>query len=309
MTVEIYARDVIDLVDPSVHVEKLADGFEFLEGPVWCSSGGGYLLFSDIPAGKRYRWDAATGITEVASETNKGNGMTFDADGRLLVCEHATSVISRSDANGTGDKREVIASHYQGRELNSPNDVIVGADGSVYFTDPAPGRTSPEHGLVRPRELNFLGVFRRLPETGDLQLIADDFDAPNGLCLSPDERILYVNDTVHSHIRAFEPRDDGSFADLGVMADGIGTFRPGPQAEGLVDGMKCDVLGNVWITGPRGIWIISSRGEHLGTVEIPDFATNLHWGGERWNWLYVACVSGLYRFETRVSGRLEPFMR
>jgi gluconolactonase len=213
------------------------------------------------------------------------------------------------DASGTGDGREVIASHYQGRELNSPNDVIVGSDGSVYFTDPAPGRNSAEHGLKRPRELDFLGVFRRRPEDGGLQLIADDFTAPNGLCLSPDESVLYVNDTIGAHIRAFEVRPGGTYPEAGVLAAGIGTFRPGPQAEGLVDGMKCDVEGNIWITGPRGIWIISPQGEHLGTVHLPDFATNLHWGGENWDWLYVACVSGLYRFPTRTSARREPFMR
>lgn len=307
MNMEIRSSRLADLVDEAVELERLAGGFQFTEGPVW-NPDGQFLLFSDIPASSRRRWDERSGVREVANPTNKANGMTLDARRRLVVCEHSTSVISRMDGEGTGDGREVVASHYEGRELNSPNDVVVRSDGSIYFTDPAAGRT-PSHGLERPRQLDFLGVFRVPPEGGEAQLLVRDFAAPNGLCFSPNESVLYVNDTRHAHIRAFDVQPDGTLTGDRVFAAGIGSFDPSRGLTGLVDGMKCDERGDIWVTGPDGIWIIDPDGEHLGVVRVPESVANLHWGGPDWNWMYVTATTSLYRFRTRVSGRREPFMR
>ncbi|MBO0681950.1 MAG: SMP-30/gluconolactonase/LRE family protein [Candidatus Dormibacteraeota bacterium] len=306
MNIDVRSSRLAELVDEGVEVERLAGGFQFTEGPVW-NPDGQFLLFSDIPASSRRRWDERSGVREVANPTNKANGMTLDAGRRLVVCEHSTSVVSRMDGEGTGAGREVVASHYEGRELNSPNDVVVRSDGSIYFTDPAAGRT-PSHGLERPRQLDFLGVFRVPPEGGEPQLLVRDFAAPNGLCFSPDESVLYINDTRHAHIRAFDVQPDGSLSGDRVFASGIGSFDPARGRTGLVDGMKCDERGDIWVTGPDGIWIIGPDGEHLGSVRVPESVANLHWGGPDWNWMYVTATTSLFRFRTRVSGRREPFM-
>ena len=309
MSVDIRSNALAELVDEAVTVERIGAGFWFTEGPVWNPSGQ-FLLFSDVPGNIRRRWDERDGVRTVAAPTSKGNGMTLDADLRLLVCEHTTSVVSRMEGDGTGAGRRALATHFEGRALNSPNDLAVHSDGSIYFTDPAAGRT-PEHGLApRPRELDYQGVFRLTP-AGEVQLQVADMAGPNGLCFAPDESVLYVNDTPRSHIRAFPVLPGGQLGEGRVFADAIGEFRPerGAGQGGLVDGMKCDERGNVWVTGPGGLWVFSAEGEHLGGVRIPESAGNLHWGGPDWNWLYVCAGTGLYRFPTRVAGRREPFMR
>jgi gluconolactonase len=308
VTLEIRSENVRELVAPDVEVEELGSGFSFLEGPVW-NPEGEFLLFSDIAASTRRRWDAARGVTDVATSTNNANGMTFDAEGRLLVCEHATSVVARMDPDGTGAGREVVASHYGDKELNSPNDIVVRSDGSIYFTDPPGGRSIPGLGVERPCELDFNGVFRVRPDSS-VELVADDFQVPNGLCFSPDESRLYVNDTVRCHVRCFEVRPDGSVGADRVLAEGIGRFDPvhALKEGGIPDGMKCDELGNVWVTGPGGIWILAPGGEHLGIVRTPKNLTNLHWGGPEWTWMFGTAQTSLYRFETKVPGRREPFM-
>jgi gluconolactonase len=292
-----------DLIDPDTEAEQLGSGFTFTEGPIW-NPQGQYLLFSDMPGDTRRRWDEQSGVREVAKPSNKGNGMTLDADGRLIVCEHATSSVVRMDPDGTGAGREVLASHYQGKELNAPNDVVMHSSGAIYFSDPTYGRM-PVFGVEREQELDFQGVYRIRPGGGDTQLLGDDFLQPNGLCFSPDESLLYVNDTDRAHIRLFEHGGDGTLSNGRVFAEGIGT---GDMATGLVDGMKCDEQGNVWVTGPGGVWVFAADGEHLGVVEVPDNTGNLHWGGPDWNWLFVPASTGLYRVKTNVSGRREPFM-
>jgi gluconolactonase len=313
MAVDLRSERLAQLVDPDVEVEQLVWGCWFTEGPVW-NPDGQFLLFSDVPANTRRRWDERDGVRRiVARPTNKANGMTLDGEGRLVVCEHETSVVARMDADGTGSNREVIASHYEGRELNSPNDLVVRSDGSVYFTDPTSGRMDADHGLERPPQLDFKGMFRIPPEGGETQLLADDFDAPNGLCFSPDESLLYVNDTARSHIRVFDVRSDGSLANDRVFADNIyiGTWDPvlSPKKGGYVDGMKCDEHGHIWVTGPGGIWILAPSGEHLGVVRTPQSAGNLHWGGPNWDWMFVCANAGVFRFPTKVSARREPFMK
>jgi gluconolactonase len=303
VAVDVKSEGLLELVDEGVEVEQLGTGFTFTEGPIW-NPGGRYLLFSDMPGDTRRRWDEQSGVQTVASPSNKGNGMTLDADGRLLVCEHATSSLVRMDPDGTGSGREVFASHYQGRELNSPNDVVVRSDGSIYFSDPTYGRM-PGFGEEREQDLDFQGVYRLPPGGGEPQLLADDFGQPNGLCFSPDESLLYVNDTDRAHIRVWEVQADGSIAHGRMFAQGIGT---GSFETGLVDGMKCDERGNVWVTGPGGVWVLSPGGEHLGVIGIPENVGNLCFGGPDWTWLFVPACTSLYRVKTKVAGRREPYM-
>ena len=307
--VEMRSERLLELVDPDLEIEQIVWGCWFTEGPVW-NPDGQFLLFSDVPANTRRRWDARDGYRRVvARPTNKANGMTLDADLRLVVCEHETSVVARMDGDGSGNGREIVASHYQGRQLNSPNDVIVHSDGSIWFTDPVSGRDDPDFGIERESELGFRGVFRA-PVGGELQLIADDFHTPNGLCFSPDESLLYVNDTVRNHIRVWDLSQSGTVANGRVFVTGIGIWDEdwGPKRGGIVDGMKCDELGNVWVTGPGGIWVFSPTGEHLGVIHTPNSVGNIHWGGPDWRWIYVAASSGVLRFPTRVAGRRESFM-
>ena len=300
MTVVANSSALYELVDEGAEVERLATGFDFTEGPIW-NAEGNYLLFSDMVGDVRRRWDEQDGVTEVARPSNKGNGMTYDAEGRLIVCEHATSQVVRQRPDGSF---ETIASHYRGKELNSPNDVVVKSDGSVYFTDPTLGRL-PDFGVEREQELDFQGVYR-LPAGGDLQLLVDDFEQPNGLCFSPGESLFYVNDTPRAHIRVFDARPDGTLANGRLFFENIGR---GVIEEGVPDGMKCDERGNVYVTGPGGIWVISPEADHLGMIETPENVNNLNWGGPDWRTLYLACITSLYRVQMKVAGARVPYMR
>jgi gluconolactonase len=308
MPVQVNSPAFLELVDEDAELERLGTGFTFTEGPLWNPDG--FLLFSDMPGDVRRRWDADNGVTEVANPSNKGNGMTFDLDGKLIVCEHVTSSVVRMDPDGTGANREVIASHYGDKELNAPNDVVVKSDGAIYFSDPTYGRM-PGFGLERDQDLDFQGVYRIPPGGGDTQLLADDFGQPNGLCFSTDESLLYVNDTEKAHIRVFDVQDDGTIANSRVLADGIGTASL--EIGDLVDGMKLDERGNIWVTGPGGVLAFSPEGEHLGTVEVPEPVGNLNWArppsGPDWNWLFIAASTSVYRIQTSVSGNRLPYMR
>jgi gluconolactonase len=308
MAVQVNSPAVLELVDEDSELERLGTGFTFTEGPLWNPDG--FLLFSDMPGDVRRRWDPERGVTEVANPSNKGNGMTFDLDGRLIVCEHVTSSVVRMDPDGTGSGREVIASHYGDKELNAPNDVVVKSDGAIYFSDPTYGRM-PGFGIEREQDLDFQGVYRIPPGGGDTQLLADDFGQPNGLCFSSDEALLYVNDTEKAHIRVFDVQSDGSIANSRVLADGIGTASL--DAGDLVDGMKLDERGNIWVTGPGGVCVFSAEGEHIGTVEVPEPVGNLNWGrppgGSTWNQLFIPASTSLYRIECKVSGNRLPYMR
>lgn len=296
---------LLGLVAANVEVEKLATGFTFTEGPIWHPDG--YLLFSDMPEDVRRKWSEADGIVEVMKPANKCNGMTLDADLKLVVCEHWTSHVVRVALNpdGTESGRDVVASHFGGKELNSPNDVVVMSDGAIYFSDPPYGRMDV-YGNPREQEMSFQGVYRIDPGTGEVQLLIDDFAMPNGLAFSPDESILYINDSERCHVRMFDVAADGSLTNGRMLLEGIGT---GNMADGIPDGMKCDREGNVWVTGPHGVWVINPDGEHLGVVEIPEHVGNLNWGGPRWDELYVPSSTSLYRFRTKTSGARCSYMR
>jgi gluconolactonase len=304
MTLQVMAPALLELVDEDAELERLGTGFTFTEGPLWHPDG--YLLFSDMPGDVRRRWDEENGVQEVANPSNKGNGMTWDLDGRLLVCEHVTSSVVRMDPDGKGGGREVLATHYDGKELNSPNDVVVKSDGTIYFTDPTYGRM-PGFGIEREQDLDFQGVYRIPPGGGDLQLLIDDFVQPNGLCFTADEKTLYINDTDRAHIRAFDVQDDGTIANGRVVAEGIGS---GDLAIGdLVDGMKLDERGNIYVTGPGGVCVFDPEGSQLGTIEVPENVGNINWGGPDWTWLFIAASTSMYRIKCNVSGNRLPYMR
>jgi gluconolactonase len=280
------------LVDPGAELELLADGFGFTEGPVW-SPAESCLLFSDIPGDSRYRWSEGDGVEVDLVGTNKANGLAFDREGRLLACEHATSMVVRYHDG----ERTVVASHHEGRELNSPNDIVVDSRGAVYFTDPPYGRGDTPHGVARPRELGYQGVFRLDPGSREPVLLTDDFAKPNGLCFSLDERLLYVDDSERMHVRRFSVEADGSLAGGEVLFT-----QDGDPATGFPDGLKLDALGNLWGCGPGGIWIVDPGGVKLGAVTVPEVAANLAWGGEDGRWLFITASGGLYRLATLVEG-------
>jgi gluconolactonase len=290
-----------NLVDLWAPVRQLGTGFEFTEGPVWHPREH-YLLFSDMPGDVRRRWDRS-GITEVMRPANKCNGMTYDAELNLIVCEHATSTLVRERPDG---RREVIASHFEGRELNSPNDVVVKSDGAIYFSDPWYGRM-PVYGVERPRQLGFQGVYRVPPGGGQPQLLVERmlFDQPNGLCFCPDESKLYINDTVQHVIRVFDVQPNGLLANGRIFASGIVSA----SEPGVPDGMKCDLFGNVWVCGPGGVWVYAPDGRLIGKLRVPELVGNLTWGGPDFRTLFLTATHSVYAVETKVSPRSEPYMR
>jgi gluconolactonase len=302
MTHTVVQREFESLIDPHAAVGQIGSGFTFTEGPIWHPVEQ-YLLFSDMPADVRRRWDARGGVREVMRPANKCNGMTYDADLNLMVCEHAASTVVRERPDG---QREVVASHFEGKELNSPNDLCVHSDGSIYFSDPWYGRM-PVYGVERPRQLGFQGVYRVPPGGAAPQLLVNryTFDQPNGLCFSPDQRLLYVNDTVQANIRVFDVKPDGSLGFGRTFASGLKSERE----PGVPDGMKCDASGNVWVTAPGGLWVLAPSGDLLGKVGIPELASNLHWGGEDWRTLFVTATHSVYAVKTKAGPRMEPFMR
>ncbi len=302
MGVQVNVAALEDLIDPNVEVDQVATGFMFTEGPIW-NAREHALYFSDLPGDVRRRWSETDGIQEVMRPSNKCNGMTYDAEGNLLVCEHSTSLLVRERPDGT---RETVASHFEGKELNSPNDVVVRADGSVYFTDPWYGRM-PGDGVERERELGFQGVYRIPPAGGEPELVVDrdEYEQPNGLCFSPDESLLYVDDTVKACIKVYDVNAGGSLSQARMFFEGFGT---GVFEEGVADGMKCDERGNVWVTGPGGVWVISPEAVHLGIIEVPEIVANLAWGGDDWHTLFMPSSTSLYRIRTKVGPRREPYM-
>ncbi len=285
------------IVPETLYAEQAASGFEFTEGPVWC---GDYLLFSDIPRNRIIRLDLLADGPEVTTyrrPSGNSNGLTLDRSGRLIACESTTRRLTRTELDGT---ITVLAERYRGKRLNSPNDVVVRLDGIVYFTDPfyLSGNPPP------PEELGFKGVFSVTPD-GELHLLADDYVFPNGLAFSPDESVLYVNDTFKRHIRAYDVNENGSITSERILIEMQG------EEPGAPDGMKVDIQGNIYCTGPRGIWIISPDGNHLGTINFPEGPANLCWGDTDWKTLYVTARTSVYRTRLLVAGispyKVEPF--
>ena len=283
------------IVKPGTLPERVLTGNEFLEGPAW-HSGRRELVFSDIIGDAMYCWRPGSSPRVLRRPSHMANGNTWDREGRLLSCEHATSRVSRCTDDG---RYEVLASHYQGRELNSPNDVVVRTDGSIYFTDPNSGR-SEKYGVLRAQELEFQGVYRLEPQTFELTLLVDDFSKPNGLCFSLDESILFINDTDRQHIRAFDVMPDGSIANGRTWAD------TGGELPGVADGMKLDSTGHLYCCGSGGIHVFDRDGTRLGIIATPEVAANFAWGGDDLTDLYITATISLYRIRTKVPGH-APF--
>jgi gluconolactonase len=273
-------KTLVEAGDP----EQIAGGFQFLEGPVWHPQG--YLLFSDIPAARIYEWRPGGEARVWREGSGNSNGLTLDREGRLIACEHGNRRVSRTESDGTVAP---IAERYEGRLLNSPNDVVVKRDGTVYFTDPPYG-IQPEE---REQPLN--GVYRILPG-GALELVADDFDRPNGLAFSPDEQTLYIGDSPRRHVRAFDVLPDGRLANGRVICD---MDHPQP---GSPDGMKVDVEGHLYVTGATGVWVFEPDGIHLGVITLPERPANCAWGDKDHQTLYITARTSLYRIRTKVPG-------
>lgn len=277
------------IVPEGVKVERLGTGFQFTEGPVW-NVKGGYLLFSDIPGNRIIKWRPEDGISDFRVPSGKSNGLTLDRRGRLIACEHANRRVSRTEEDGT---IVTVASHYKGKRLNSPNDVVVKADGSVYFTDPPYG-LNPTFGTLEEQELPFYGVYRLSPDGDHLSLLIDD-SVPNGLAFSPDESLLYITDTEMNHIRVFDINDDGKTTNGRIFAEISG--------EALApDGIKVDSKGNVYVTGKGGIWVLNPEGRRLGIINVPELPANLCWGDRDWETLYIAARTSLYRVRLNIAG-------
>jgi gluconolactonase len=239
-------------------------------------------------------WQEGAGIATYRKPSNKGNGNAFDREGRLLTCEHATSRLVREERDGSFT---VLASHYKGKELNSPNDLTVKSDGAIYFSDPTFGRIREDVGVPRPLTLDFRGVYCVTPGGTDLRLLADDFEQPNGLCFSPDESRLFVNDTPRLHIRVFGVKPDGSLTGGSVWAETTG------EGEGRPDGMKLDSAGILYCTGPGGVHVFDPAGVCLGVILTPERPTNFAWGDADRCGLYITAQTSLYRARVKTPGR------
>ena len=246
MTLEIRDPRLTSIVGTHVEFERIATGCLFTEGPLWHPRGE-YLLWSDMPGDHLRRWSKADGITTFRQPCNKSNGLTWDRQGRLLACEHASSQVTRTEPDG---RIMPLATHYDGKQLNSPNDIVCAQDGGIYFSDPPYGRAE-FYGVKREQELAFQGVYRAGADARKPMLLVDDFDRPNGLCFSLDQRRLFVNDTARQHIRVFDVRDNGALAGGQVWAETKG------EGKGAPDGMKLDSAGNVYCCGPGGIHVFS----------------------------------------------------
>lgn len=274
------------VVGPAPEIETIGAGYAFTEGPLW-NPRDGTLVFSDIPSDRLHRWRPGGPVEVFREPSHMANGNTLDRQGRLLSCEHATSRVTRTEPDG---RLTVIASHWAGKELNSPNDIVVGGE-CIYFTDPTYGREG-ETGVARELELAFRGVYRVDPD-GSLGLIADDFDQPNGLCFTPDGRRLYVNDTVTGAIRAFAVDADGATSGGAVWVQ-----VPG----GGCDGMKVDRLGNIYCCGNAGITVLAPDATALGVLGFDRFPANLCFGGDDLRWLYVTLSDLVVRLRVATPG-------
>ncbi|MBI2868490.1 MAG: SMP-30/gluconolactonase/LRE family protein [Chloroflexi bacterium] len=277
-------RDKAGLLHPGAALRRLAGSFQFLEGTVWHCRWGG-LVFSDVPADKMYLWRPGEGVTIFRQPSRHANGNALDRHGRLLTCEHGTRRVVRQEDDGT---ITVLADSFLGRRLNSPNDVVVKRDGSIWFTDPPYG-IAPEQ-----REIPGNYLFRLGPE-GGLEIAADDFIKPNGLCFSPGEGMLYVSDTADErrHIRRFGVGKDNALSGGEVFA----VISPGKS-----DGLRLDSEGRVWTTAGEGILVLSPAGEIVARVPVPEAPANCAFGGPGLSTLYIAARTGLYAIDTLARG-------
>jgi gluconolactonase len=304
MAIEILHESMRRIAPEDRNEEQLGSGYGGptgpAEGPVWIREKG-YLLFSDIHASRRMRWTPGKGVTVDKEGTANGNGQTRDRQGRLVVCHHFSRCVDAEDLE-TGVV-EVLAAEYRGYKLNRPNDVVVKSDGAIYFTDPPPRipLTPPDHYP----EQDCAGVYRVSPDLKRINRVVGDFVNPNGLCFSPDEKTLYINDSSagRKHIKAFTVEGNGML-DLG--SERLFCDMNGDNRRGFPDGMKCDIEGNVYCTGPAGIWVINPEGVHIGTILSDHIPINLAWGDDDWSTLYFTGWNSINRIRLDIPGVPVP---
>jgi gluconolactonase len=273
------------LVDRNAKLTKVAGDFGFTEGPVWDDSG--FLYVSDEEINKIYRV-FLDGRKEEVISLGDPDGNTYDRQHRLIDCASVLRAIIAVTPDG---KYTVLADHFEGKKLNSPNDVVIGPDGAIYFTDPTLDLVKGEK-----QELPFQGVFR-LDAKGQLKLLTKDLTQPNGLAFSPDGKHFYVDDDEARNIRVYEVGADGTLTNGKVFGE-----EPGGPHEGVPDGIKVDTKGNLYVTGPKGIWVWDPQGHHLGTIEMPEQPANLTWGDKDFKTLYITATHSVYRLQTKARG-------
>ncbi len=289
-----------DLTVPIANVERLFDGCRWAEGPVWFSDGG-YLVWSDIPNNRLLRWVPDQGVGVFRADSNNANGNTRDRQGRLVSCEHLGRRVTRTEPDGS---ITVIADRHQGKRLNSPNDVVVKSDGSIWFTDPTYGIMSDYEGKKSDPEQPGCYVYRVDPASGAVEVVADDFVKPNGLAFSPDEEILYIADSGFSHdadgphhIRAFDVADGRTLAKSRVFAE---------ISPGVPDGFRLDIYGNLWTSTQNGVLCLAPDGTPLGRIRIPEMVANLTFGGPKRNRLFITATTSLYAVYVATTGAQMP---
>lgn len=293
MIVEIRSEAMKEIVDPAATLDKIGHGLEFGEGPVW-DRRAGCLYFVEIIGSRIRRFTPGVGIETLVPDTGHANGMTFDREGRLLVAGWSSRTVWRREHDGS---HTTLVAHFEGKAINTPNDIVMRSDGSIYWTDSDGGFYIPGmEGEDVQRYLDFSGVFRIPPDGGPIQPVIRDGLFPNGLAFSPDESLLYVTDTRDRYVRVFDVAADGS------VHNGRVFYRLQGEEAGHADGMKIDVAGNVYCTGPGGIHVVSPSGELLGRLLVPDDCTNMAWGGEDARSLYITAFHSLYRIRTRIPG-------
>jgi gluconolactonase len=286
------------IVSPDEEFEWFGSGFVTAEGPVWIAERK-CVMFSDIGNSKRYAWSEKDGLSLHREDTNQANGLARDPQGRLIVCEHAARRVTREELDGS---ITVVADNYRGAPLNRPNDVVVKSDGAIYFTDPIV--------LGVDSVLDFAGVYRVAPDLGRINLIVNDFALPNGLAFSQDESVLFVNDTWRRHIRAFDLEQTFKSGRLNLGTDRVFCTLTG-TLPGSPDGMKVDSSGNVWCTGPGGLWVMDSSGQHLGTILLPEgkSATNFCFAGDDLLTIFVTTSREVGRIRVKTPGTAMPSLK
>jgi len=293
---EILTPEFRKLVLPNGWVERLHTGMRWAEGPVWFGDGG-YVVWSDIPNDRMLQWVDGLGVRTFRQPSNYANGNTRDLEGRLITCEHGARRVTRTEIDG---RITVLADRYKGKRLNSPNDVAVKSDGTIWFTDPPYGIMNDYEGHKADMELDGCYVFRLDPRAGELTVVADDFVRPNGIAFSPDERRLYVSDTSISHdpngnrhIRVFDVDEKGRLSNGRVFA----VVTPGCS-----DGFRLDTAGNVWTSAGDGVHCYAPDGTLLGKIRIPEAVSNLCFGGPKRNRLFITATTSLYSVYVGVNG-------
>ena len=297
---EYFDKRFYDLTVPIAEVEELYNGCRWAEGPVWFNDGG-FLVWSDIPNNRLLRWVPDLGVGVYRAGSNFANGNTRDRQGRLVSCHHGTRNVTRTEPDGT---ITVLADKYKGRRLNSPNDVVVKSDGSIWFTDPSYGIMSDYEGFKAESEQAGCYVYRVDPASGAVEAVVEDFVKPNGLAFSPDESILYIADSGFSHdpngphhIRAFDVKDGRKLTRDRVFAE---------VSPGLPDGFRVDVHGNVWTSCQDGVICYAPDGTALGKIRIPTMVANLTFGGPRRNRLFITATKSLYAVYVATTGVQMP---